>query len=162
MESQTSYRGFKDLNCWREGRELRKMISDLCKSLPDNEKFLLTSQMIRASRSITANIAEGYGRFTYTDTRHFFIQARGSVTEVLDHVILAQDEGYVSVEMAARLEEKAEIVFKLINGYIAYLERSQKLKTKNYLSIKLSKCGSTISEATLHRKSRENWLQWFQ
>lgn len=75
---------------------------------------------------ITANIAEGYGRFTYTDTRHFFIIARGSVTETMEHLVTAYDEKYISEEKLKTGEEKCEIVFKLLNGFIAYLDRSDK------------------------------------
>lgn len=126
MEQQNSYRGFKELNCWKEGRELRKQIAEIAKSFPVSEQYLLKSQLLRAGRSITANIAEGYGRLSYNDTRHFFIQARGSVTEILDHLTVAEDEGYITEELSARIEEQSEKVFKLINGYIAYLDRSLK------------------------------------
>ncbi len=126
MDQQNSYRGFKDLNCWKEGRELRKQISVLVRKFPAGEQYLLRSQIMRAARSITANIAEGYGRFTYTDTRHFFIQARGSVTEILDHLTVAEDEGYINEEEAAIVEQQCERVFKLINGYIGYLDRAVK------------------------------------
>ena len=118
------YRGFKDLNCWKEAREFRKQISALAKTFPDNEKYLLTSQMIRASGSVTNNIAEGYGRFTYSDTRHFFIEARGSVTEMLDQLSIATDENYINEALHKELETKCEQIFKLINGYIAYLDKS--------------------------------------
>jgi len=130
MESQSSYRGFKELNSWKEARELRRQVSEHCKHFPDHEKFQLISQIQRASRSVTANIAEGYGRFTYTDTRRFFIQARGSVAEVLDHITLAQDEGYMNEEVSLALEGKCETVFRLINGYIAYLDKAQQQKVK--------------------------------
>ena len=73
------YRGFKDLDCWNEARKLRQEMTFLARTFPADEKFLLTNQLIRSARSVTANIAEGYGRFTYTDTRHFFIQSRGQL-----------------------------------------------------------------------------------
>ena len=126
METQNSYRGFKELNCWKEGRELRKQIAKIAKMFPVGEQYLLKNKIIRAARSITANIAEGYGGFTYADTRHFFIQARGSVTEVLDHITVADDEEYINDEIGAAVEKQCETVFKLINGYIAYLDRSVK------------------------------------
>ncbi|MGB7786193.1 MAG: four helix bundle protein, partial [Salinimicrobium sp.] len=56
-------KSFEDLNCWKAARNLRIEISDLIKQFPDYEKFELVSQMRRASRSVTHNIAEGYGRF---------------------------------------------------------------------------------------------------
>jgi len=58
-----SINSFEDLNCWKKGREIRIEISTLIKTFPDFEKYDLTSQMRRASRSVTHNIAEGYGRF---------------------------------------------------------------------------------------------------
>lgn len=90
------YKGFKELECWKKAGELRNNISALTKTFPAEKKYKLTSQIIRSSRSITNNIAEGYGRFTYTDTPHFFIQARGSVTETTDHLLIAWDEKYIS------------------------------------------------------------------
>ena len=115
MEQQNSYRGFKELNCWKEGRELRKLVSKLVKIFPDTEKYLLCSQTTRAARSVTNNIAEGYGRYTYTDTRHFFIQSRGSLTEILDQLSIAVDEEYIDEEQANVIEQQCETVFKLIS-----------------------------------------------
>ena len=125
MENKTSYRGFKELECWKKGRELRIKISGITQSFPREETFYLTAQIKKSSRSITANIAEGYGRYTYNDTRHFFIQSRGSATETIDHIITAFDEGYVNEETCNEVEILAETVFKLINGFIAYLDKSR-------------------------------------
>lgn len=124
------YKGFKDLNCWKEGCVLRREISALAKTFPAHEKFMLYSQIIRSSRSITNNIAEGYGRFHYTDTRHFFIQSRGSVTETIDHLTIAYEEGYVTEGRLQELEGQCEKVFRLINGYIHYLDKEQKPSAK--------------------------------
>jgi four helix bundle protein len=52
---------FETLEVWKKGRELRKEISNLVKQFPLAEQFRLSDQMIRASRSVTANIAEGHG-----------------------------------------------------------------------------------------------------
>lgn len=49
-------RTFENLEVWKKGRELRKYISSLTKKFPKEEKFDLVKQMIRASRSVTANI----------------------------------------------------------------------------------------------------------
>ena len=122
------YKGFKELDCYKQGRELRIMISSLVKNFPKEERYELTSQIIRSSRSVTANIAEGYGRFTYSDTRHFFIISRGSVTETMEHLTTGFDENYITIEDLNLLENKCETVFKLINGYIAYLDKSKREK----------------------------------
>jgi four helix bundle protein len=122
------YKGYKDLECYKQARLLRIFISEVSKLFPSHEKFLLISQIIDCSRSITRNIAEGYGRFTYVDTKNFFIIARGSVTETMEQLTTAFDEKYISETILNEGEEKCELVFKLINGYIHYLEKSKQNK----------------------------------
>jgi four helix bundle protein len=120
-----NYKGYKDLECYKEARLLRIFISELVKKFPKDEKFLLISQIVDSSRSITRNMAEGYGRYTFTDTRNFFIIARGSVTETMEHLLTAFDEKYISANELNEGETKCELVFKLTNGYIGYLDKSK-------------------------------------
>ncbi len=120
-----NYKGYKELECYKEGRLLRILISGFAKKLPSSEKFLLCSQMLDASRSVTANIAESYGRYTYADTRNFFIISRGSATEIMEHLSTAFDEGYISEDELQVGETKCELIIKLINGYIGYLDKSR-------------------------------------
>lgn len=103
-------------------------MSSLVSIFPDKEKYLLVSQIIRSSRSITANIAEGYGRFTYLDTKNFFVIARGSTTETMEHLQTAFDEKYISEQQLTELKNDCEEVIRLINGYINYLINSNKNK----------------------------------
>ena len=121
-----NYKGYKELECYIQARLLRIFISELKKKFPSHEKFLLTAQIVDSSRSVTRNIAEGYGRYTFTDTRNFFVIARGSVAETMEHLSTAFDEKYITIEEQTLGEEKCELVFKLINGYIAYLDKSKK------------------------------------
>ena len=120
-----SYLGFKELDCYKKSRELRIYISNLLKKFPAEEKYLLISQLKRSSRSVTATIAEGYGRYTYTDTRNFFIMARGSITETMEHFTTAFDEKYITEEELKHGNDMCETSFKLINGYIAWLDKSK-------------------------------------
>jgi four helix bundle protein len=106
-----NYRGFKDLECWQKARELRNKIRILVRKFPDTEKYKLTPQIKDSTRSVTRNIAEGYGRFTYADTRHFFIQARGSLTESMDHLTVAFDEEYIDNIEYDELDKLCETVF---------------------------------------------------
>ena len=121
-----NYKGFTELDYYKHARELRKSISLLIDNFPKDEKYELVSQIKRSSRSITANIAEGYGRYTYSDTRHFFIISRGSVTETIEHLTTAYDENYITEDVLKASLNNCETVFKLINGFIAYLDRSRK------------------------------------
>ena len=122
------YKGYKELKCYIEARLLRKFISVLVKKFPSHEKFLLTAQIIDSSRSITRNMAEGYGRYTYSDTRNFFIIARGSVTETMENLATAFDESYITPDELTAGEQKCELVFKLTNGYISYPDKSNASK----------------------------------
>ena len=83
---------FYDLEAWKVARDLKISVSTLAKKFPADERFSLISQIIRSSRSVTANIAEGYGRNNYKETIHFCRMARGSLEETLNHLIDAFDE----------------------------------------------------------------------
>lgn len=110
-----------DLEVWKKSRALRNKISELGKSFPSEEKYRLTDQIIRSSRSIGNNIAEGHGRFHYADASKFLINARGSATETIDHLVIALDEGYITIEIFDQLKEDCEECQKMVNGYINYL-----------------------------------------
>lgn len=115
----------EDLEVWKKGREFRNKISSLCKGFPSEEKFKLIDQMIRASRSITANIAEGYGRFHYQENIQYCRQARGSITEMYDHLTVALDEQYITEEEFNQYDKEMKFLMKLINGYIAHLKKKK-------------------------------------
>jgi len=117
--------GFQSLEVWKQARLFRKMIIDLCKEIPQEEKYRLTDQIKRSSRSVTANIAEGYDRFHYLDNIKFCRDARGSLNETLDHLTVAFDEKYINEERLVQLNQQFEKVLKLLNGYIGYLKQQK-------------------------------------
>lgn len=117
--------GFETLDVWKQARVFRIMIIDLCKQFPQEEKYRLVDQMKQSSRSVTANIAEGYGRFHYLDNIKFCRNARGSLNETLDHLIAAFDEGYIVESKLKELKQEFEKVLKLLNGYIGYLKKQK-------------------------------------
>ena len=116
--------GFENLKCWQECFELKQFIrTTILPKLPKSERFDLHSQILRAARSATANVAEGYGRYHYKDNVRFLIHARGSVTELLDHVIEAKACAYIDEEELEQLRTKIGTCIRLINGYIKYLRK---------------------------------------
>ena len=115
---------FEDLDCWKKARRLRIKISELVKTFPNDEKFGLTSQIVRAVRSVTHNIAEGYGRFHFRENAQFCRTSRGSLYEVLDQVIVANEEGYISENMLNEIRKDIFENIKILNGYINYLVKS--------------------------------------
>lgn len=116
---------FEDLLVWQVSRELRKRVSSLCKKLPKEETYKLKDQMIRASRSVTANIAEGYGRFHYQENIQYCRQARGSLYELIDHLSCGFDEDYFEKNEVNNLKKETIRAIKLVNGYIGYLNRTK-------------------------------------
>lgn len=117
---------FEDLEVWKECRIFKIMIIDVIKKFPDFEKYRLTDQIVRSSRSINSNISEGYGRFNYIDNVRFCRIARGSLNESLNHLIDALDENYIIEDVLSNLRTQHTKCLRLLNGYIAYL-----LKSKN-------------------------------
>jgi four helix bundle protein len=123
---------FEELEVYKKARELRIKISDLVIHFPAEEKYRLVDQLIRASRSTTANIAEGFGRFHFQENIQFCRQARGSLYEILEHLTCSLDEKYISNEECLNLKNDAIFVIKLLNGYILYLKNAKiKATSKN-------------------------------
>jgi|SRR6185436_5034065 len=117
--------GFEDLDVWKESRNLRKSISLLIRKFPVSEKYNLCDQLLRSSRSICANIAEGYGRFHYQENIQFCRHSRGSLLETLDHLICAFDESYINESELNSFRKQYELILKLLNGYIKFLKKKK-------------------------------------
>ena len=118
-------KNFEDLELYKECRKFRQEVSSLIKTFPKEEKYRLTDQLLRCSRSITANIAEGHGRYHYQENIEFCRQARGSLTEALDHLLCALDEKYITENQLDQFRNAYDQCLKLLNGYIYYLKRQK-------------------------------------
>ena len=126
MKKVTPVRTFEDLECWHHCRKLRLFVAnEVVPALPKHERFRLGDQCLRAARSTTANIAEGYGRFHYLDNAKFCSNARGSCWEVLDHLITGYDEALVSHELIVKGRDFVATAIRLLNGYMRYLKRAE-------------------------------------
>lgn len=106
------------------------VLKKLLPAFPATERFRLADQVVRAARSATANIAEGYGRFHYLDNAKFCSNARGSCWEVLDHLIPARDEQMISKDLLDEGRALVTRAIKLINGYMAYLKRAAQPRSR--------------------------------
>lgn len=122
---------FTDLEIWKKARSLRNSIFELVKSFPSEEKYRLSDQIIRSSRSIGNNIAEGHGRFHHVDSAKFFVNARGSVTETIDHLFIARDIGLISEEVFESFKGDCEMCMRMINGYITFLRNQSSSGSKS-------------------------------
>jgi four helix bundle protein len=119
---EAKFQDFTKLEVYKAARQFRKDISLLVKkNFPSNEKYLLSAQILDASRSITANIAEGHGRFYFQENLRFCRIARGSLSETLEHLITAYDEEYITNEVLVEQKKNYDNLLKLLNGYIKHL-----------------------------------------
>ncbi len=100
MEYGNRSYSFERLDVWNKSIDLVEWIYSLTFTFPGEEKFILTSQIRRASISVPSNIAEGVNRRTDTDKIHFINIAYNSLIELLNQRIIAkrlnfiQDEDY--------------------------------------------------------------------
>ena len=116
---------FEDLEVWQAARQLKSFLRKLIKKFPDSEKYRLVDQIIRAKRSVTANIAEGFGRYYFQENIQFCRTARGSLSELLDHMITSLDNSYISEEEFSDARSRIEKCMRLLNGYIRSLKKSK-------------------------------------
>jgi len=115
------YKTFEDIKAWQLGRSFRYKMYRISEKFPKHELYCLASQIRRAALSITLNIAEGFGRYTYKENANFCIQSRGSTNEVLDCLIIALDEKYISEQEFNTLYNEGRNVEHATNGYISFL-----------------------------------------
>ncbi len=118
---------FYDLPVYKTCREFRKKISVIIKSLSASEKFELINQTKRSSRSITANISEGFGRYHHQENIQFCRISRGSLTETMEHIITAYDENYINEQTLKEINEDYKKCLKELNTYIKYLKTAKEI-----------------------------------
>lgn len=114
---------FTQLLAWQKSHELVIFILKACENLPTHD--VIRSQIERAAISITSNIAEGFGRQTVADKKHFYIMARSSAYEVQNQLLVARDTGRLSKEEFQHLAEASLNSIKLLHGLIRSLERQR-------------------------------------
>jgi four helix bundle protein len=121
-----TYNHFYDLPVYKTCRAFRKEVCMIVRShFPKEEKFLLSSQTLGAIRSVTANIAEGFGRFHHQENIQFCRQSRGSLAETMEHLITAFDEGYLDKTELEASNQQYKKCLKELNAYIKYLQTAK-------------------------------------
>lgn len=121
-----TYNHFYELPVYKPCRAFRKKISSVArKSFPRSEDFLLKAQVLDSSRSITANIAEGFGRYHHQENIQFSRQSRGSLDETLEHIITAYDEKYITKSILTDINKDYKECLRQLNGYIKYLKAAK-------------------------------------
>ena len=113
--SERHIRTFEDLQVWKSCTKIRREFS----------KLALNDQIVRAARSVTNNIAEGYGRYHYQENMQFCRQSRGSLYELIDHAVICIDEKYIDEKKFFEYRDQCLEAIRLLNGYIRFLSKQK-------------------------------------
>ena len=122
MEAIDVSRGYRQLLAWRRSFVVADACLNICDALPAAVRRVLGNQIQRASVSVPANIAEGYGRRSRGDyLRHVRI-AHGSLLELDTHLLLARRRPRVDVASVDAVLDECAHVGRLIGGLMRSLE----------------------------------------
>jgi four helix bundle protein len=122
LNNQIVIKDFKTLKIWQKASEIEEVIFRLSREFPLEEKFMLTNQIIRSSRSVTANIAEGASVIFNSRQIYHIRLASGSNGETRSHLNSAYKIGYITEEVFIELDEKLIEITKMICGYLKKLQ----------------------------------------
>ena len=118
---------FEKLDVWKGAKELAILIYHITDSFPQVEKYVLSDQLRRSALSVSANIAEGSTRVSLKEQTRFLNIAYGSAIEVLNHLLIAKDLGYVQEENLVLIREK----ISKITNQISALNKTIQTKNNN-------------------------------
>ena len=114
----STIKSFTDLKVWQEGHKLVLLVYKITQGFPKQEMYSLIDQMRRSAASITANIAEGFGRHSYKEKLQFYFIAQGSLTELKNFILIARGVGYLNKKDLDDLVKQANFTHQLLQGFI--------------------------------------------
>ena len=109
---------------WQEAMAIAETIFNYTESLPRKEDYGFTSQIRSSCLSISANIAEAFGRYHSANKINFYYIARGSLTETQSHLEYGKRVGYLNSEIAEELDQRLIALYNDINKVIVTLKKS--------------------------------------
>lgn len=109
---------YRDLIAWQKAMDLVDAVYVAVRQFPRSEIFCMSLQLRKAALSVALNIAEGRGRYSLPDQRHFLRQARGSACEVETLIEAASRQGFLSPADSVSLVAKANEVARLVSGLL--------------------------------------------
>jgi four helix bundle protein len=107
---------FEKLEVWQKSRVLMKSIYITTKNFPSEERFGMTSQLRRASVSVSSNIAEGSVRWSKKEQARFYEISYGSLMEVLNQLILSHDLEFLKEKSLMELRTQIDEVARMVNA----------------------------------------------
>ncbi|HAZ45457.1 MAG TPA: diversity-generating retroelement protein bAvd family protein [Cyanobacteria bacterium UBA11371] len=119
---ESKIQSYRDLKVWQEAVNLAEICYRFTKTFPKEELYGMTTQIRRASVSIAANIAEGYGRKTRREYIQFLYIAQGSLKELETHLLISQKVELAAYEDINPILNQCELVGKILLSLIRALE----------------------------------------
>ena len=113
---------FEQLEVYQKAVDFADQVAVLTETFPRGYGFL-ADQLNRAALSVATNLAEGNGRFTKPDRKHFFTIARGSAQECVPILEVGRRRSLVLEDQAVALKEQLETITKMISGLINGLDK---------------------------------------
>ena len=124
-------KSFRDLVVWQLASEFSKEMAQLVKTFPRQEQYVLADDLLRAARSIPANIAEGWGRLFPKEKVSFYNISNGSAEECANHLIEGYNNDYIDEKTNDLYQKKLHIiVVKLTNLITSTRNRIKQSGTK--------------------------------
>ena len=114
---------FEKLEVWQKAIEYADQVYDVTRTFPADERFGLTSQMRRASVSVSSNVAEGSGRTSNKDFAHFVEIAYSSVMEIVSQAQIAFRQSFLTHDKRDDLYQGADELARMLSGLKASLLR---------------------------------------
>ncbi len=121
--------GFERLDVWRRAIDYVNNLYDISSRFPKEEMYGLQSQLRRAGVSVSANIAEGWGRGSTKDFIHFVEIGYGSLMESVSHLTIAERRSYLPEAGFTASYSEAEELARMLSGFRQGLER--RLRTES-------------------------------
>lgn len=92
-------------------------------------KDTIGKQIVRSADSVAANIAEGYGRYFYKESKQFFYYSRGSLQETKAWITKCKRRNIIAGDIADMLIFDAEKILIKLNAYIKFISKSPRHNT---------------------------------
>jgi len=121
----------KKLEVYNEAESFSDKIWNILAQWDYFKKDTIGKQLVRAADSISANIAEGFGRYYYKESKQFYFYSRGSILETKSWLSKCMRRNIIDVVFAAELISEAEKIMAILNAYIKFAANSQKIPPNN-------------------------------
>jgi len=116
---------YRELRVWQESVEMSLNAYRLTQPFPREELYGLSSQIRRSAVSVSSNIAEGQGRLSKKDFRHFLAQACGSLFEMETQLVIASRLGYISDSGLKTMLKQSGAVNAMLTGLMESMSAPQ-------------------------------------